>query len=130
MRTLALALALAAAQPADPVYASGFEPAPAAATYIVEFTILQPQLVETVTCGGWSALADLTGASQYGVFSGVHCVATGAIPSRTGTQGGNVSAEFDLGAAGTLTLSDCRLQGMSGSGGAPDVVLTYNIDCN
>jgi hypothetical protein len=136
MRTLTLARALALAcfattgaglaQP-DLVFASGFDTRGPCPTVLVEFTILQPLLVETVTCSTWAAPWDST---QWGRFMGSGCTSTGAIPDRTGTQGGNVDAEFAMAGGGTLTLTGCVLAGLSASGGGGGAIVTYNVDCD
>ena len=90
---------------------------------------MQPLLVETGSCTAWAGPVALAGAAPYGAFSGTGCKVSGPIPSRPGTQGGNVSASFDTG-AGTIVLDACRLQGINASGSAPNIILTYNVDCD
>lgn len=129
IRLIALALAVAAWHaPAsgtapDPILSAGFDPQAPASVYVVEFVVHWPFHAETITCGAWSAA---TGPDSTNTITGNHCDATGSVPNLTGM--GAVSASFDLGGP-VVTLTDCAVPVVYGSGANPDVVLSYTIDC-
>lgn len=108
------------------VCTSAFAGTKTAPLVYVEFTILEPLLVETVTCEGWSQVEDFT---QWGHFNGSKCTATGTIPDRTGSLG-SVDASFELTSGGAIYLEGCRMEGVSGSGGSGSALITYTLNCS
>lgn len=98
-------------------------------TVLVEFVIVQPLLIETVTCLSWYNHWD--GVSGIGTIEGSKCTSTHTVPSRTGTQGGDVAATFDMSnGAPTVNLNSCYMQAVNASGGGGDVVLQFYVDCS